>query len=1005
MILAIGGTNTRDGLGGMVRTHPSAFGSLLRRHRTAAGLTQEELAERARLSARAVSDLERGVRRTPYRDTVQQLADALELTVEERAAFDAARRSSETSPPPALSPACGPPLVNLPDEPTSFIGRQEEIAAVISLLRRPGFRLVTLTGPGGIGKTRLALQVAERLRDGFRDGVCFVSLATIGDPSLVPAAIARALGSEEPAGETVLHALTALLATKHLLLVLDNFEHLPAAHRVVTDLLNESRELTILATSRSVLHLSREHEYTVPPLSLPGQDGRTQLPLRSDAVALFTERARKSKPNFSLTAENQETVAEICRRLDGLPLAIELAAARVRLFPPAALLKLLTRRLRILTGGPHDSATRHQGLREAIDWSYSLLDQEEKRIFAYIAVFAGGCTLEAAETVCGIEGEPETDVLAGATSLVEQSLLSQVGEEEPRFVMLETIREYAEERLEQTGTRDELKRRHASYYLCLAEEVSWARSGREQPVSLGRLTIERDNLHAALHWTAENDVELGLRLVVALGYFWMLRGPLSDGRYWLDRFLAATERTEREGIPALRAAAMFVAGQIASCRAGSGEAEVLLGHCLALYRQLGDTHGSAQTGASLALELLRGGGLMRSERLERAGELLEEAIDLARESGDPALLSLTLRLLSGVATAQGEVGRARSLRDASATAYREFETSWQAAGVDRDRAGVSSLRRRVPGVLVMADKPVHVSQGWYWAEYTIDLAMAARNWGDYEQATQLLEEGLTRALEIGDTRHAAYVRYFLGLAVRDQGNLDRASALFADSLAAFQEVEDVFGIAMATLGLSDVARDRGDAEQTTSLAEQSLGAFREVGDAVFTAFSLHNLAHAARFQGNFARADDLLDESLTLLKGLAGGPAAGPIAEVVTTTGLVALERQDFQSAERAFRESLVLVRQAGVRYIVGTLLEGIAAVAAGMGRAERSVRLSSAAHAARSALGTPIWPAYRSRHDAAVTTLRSTLGQEEFARVWDTGGVMSIEEALAFALQENSTQ
>ncbi|MBV9279632.1 MAG: adenylate/guanylate cyclase domain-containing protein, partial [Chloroflexi bacterium] len=348
---------------------------------------------------------------------------------------------------------------NLPVQPTPLIGRQREVRAVCDLLRQDGVRLVTLTGPGGTGKTRLALQVAAELLDELPDGAYVVSLASIADPDLVLPAVAATLGLAE-AGEGLVDTLTASLRDMRLLLVLDNVEHLMPAAPAVGEILAACPDLKVLATSREALRLAAEREFPVPPLAVPEPKRLPSLEALSqyDAVALFIQRARGVKPDFTVTNETAPAVAEICHRLDGLPLAIELAATRIRLFPPPALLGRLDRRLKILTGGARDLPARQQTLRGAIDWSYSLLDAGEQALFARLAVFAGGCTVEAAEAVCAADG-PETDILEGVSSLVEKSLLKagedvSGGHAEPRFAMLETIREYAAERLERSGQAD-----------------------------------------------------------------------------------------------------------------------------------------------------------------------------------------------------------------------------------------------------------------------------------------------------------------------------------------------------------------------------------------------------------------------------------------------------------------------------------------------------------------------------------------------------------------------
>jgi predicted ATPase/DNA-binding XRE family transcriptional regulator len=424
----------------------TSFGDLLRRHRIAAGLTQEALAERAGLSTRGISDLERGARELPRKDTLRLLLEALDLSAADRPAIIAAARR-----PPATAPrgAHADQLSGLPVPLTSLIGREADVAAVSALLTEPAVRLLTLTGPGGTGKTRLALAVAERLASAFLDGVIFVPLASLGDSSLVASAMAHQLGVREAAGQTLAEALTAHLRDKRMLLVLDNFEHLRPAAPLVTELRAGCRSLKFLVTSRVRLRLSGEREVPVPPLALPSA-GSALAPDELaivPAVQLFVARAQDIKADFALTDENAPAVADICLRLDGLPLALELAAARVKILSPATLLVRLDRLLPLLTGGAQDLPDRQQTLRNTIAWSHDLLGEEERILFRRLGVFAGGWTLQAAEAVANDNGG--VDVFEGLTSLVDNSLVRQGDEagDEPRFTMLETIREFALDQL------------------------------------------------------------------------------------------------------------------------------------------------------------------------------------------------------------------------------------------------------------------------------------------------------------------------------------------------------------------------------------------------------------------------------------------------------------------------------------------------------------------------------------------------------------------------------
>src|SRR5918995_3348028 len=439
------------------------FGDLLRRHRLTANLTQGTLAERAGLSIRGISDLERGERAIPYRQTLHLLADALALTGAERAAFLQAGRRPRRPAPYAGRRAVA---VGLPGHLTRLIGRGEEVAAVTDLLLEEAVQLVTLTGPGGVGKTRLALAVAENLSGAFTNGVAFVDLSPLSDPTQVPARIAATLDLRSQGAAPTVDLLQRFLAARQMLLVLDNFEHVLEAATVIRDVLRRSPAVKALVTSREALRLLGEREYVVAPLGLPGLAVGTppEEVAESAAVRLFVERAVAVQSDFRLTRENSIATAAICHRLDGLPLAIELAAPRIKVLPPDALLQLLEPRLPLLTSGPRDAPARQRTLRDAIAWSYDLLAPEEQRFFGRLGVFVGGWTLAAAETVAGTDGD--LSVLDGLASLVDKSLVrgDNTGPA-PRYGMLETIREFASESLRAVAGEDQRVRlAHAEFY-------------------------------------------------------------------------------------------------------------------------------------------------------------------------------------------------------------------------------------------------------------------------------------------------------------------------------------------------------------------------------------------------------------------------------------------------------------------------------------------------------------------------------------------------------------
>jgi len=714
----------------METTQPTIFGDLLKRHRTAAGLAQEALAERARLSRKAVSALECGERLAPRRDTVRLLADALGLTDAERAAFEAAARPCAASPTDSAPPR--DPPCNLPAPPTPLLGREREVARALELLRRDGVRLLTLSGPAGVGKTRLSVDVAAGLRADYADGVFLVSLAPLRDPALVASAITQALGVREQGDRPLHDTLIEHLRDKRLLLLLDNFEHVAQAAPLLAELLAACPTLTLLVTSRAPVHVRGEHTLPVPPLAVP--DLAAILPLDTlaalPAVALFVQRAEAVAPDFALTPANAAAVAAICRRLDGLPLAIELAAARVTLLSPEALLARLDHRLPMLVGGARDLPERQQTLHAAIGWSYDLLHAGERALFRRLSVFAGGATLDAVEAVCGAGGELEGDALEWLAALVDKNLLRR--EEgpsgEPRVGLLETIREYGREQLAANGELEATGRAHTAYYLTLVETAQPEIVGPRQQAWLERLEREHDNLRAALRWASEsNEIELGLRLAGVLWRLWYMHGHLDEGRAWLEGLL------ERKGTvaTAVRAEALRGAGVLAVQQGELGSATALCAESLTLYRDLGDIRGIADMLNALANAAREQGDYARAMvlyedslaryraledtqgiavalnnlgtaaryhgNLERAATLYQDSLALRRTLGDTQGIAHTLKNLGAVAQARGDVVQAPVWYTEGLTLSRSTGNTWLMAPILEGLAGVARLQGRAEG--------------------------------------------------------------------------------------------------------------------------------------------------------------------------------------------------------------------------------------------------------------------------------------------------------------------
>jgi predicted ATPase/serine/threonine protein kinase/DNA-binding CsgD family transcriptional regulator len=705
---------------------------------------------------------------------------------------------------------------NLPMQYTPFIGREQELAAVQQLLLRGDVRLVTLTGPGGTGKTRLGLQVAAELSDSFAGGVFFVNLAPINDPVLVVPTIAETIGIREGAGQSLLERLKEDLRPKQMLLLLDNFEQVVSAAAQVLDLLTACPRLKVLVTSREVLHVQAEHEFLVPPLPLPDPKRLPDIATLSHnaAVALFIQRAQMVKPDFLLTNANARAIVEICARLDGLPLAIELAAARMKLLPPQALLARLGQSLQVLTGAARNLPARQQTLRNTIAWSYNLLDAQEEQLFRRLSIFTGGCTIEAAEAVCAAPGEGnEADqVLDVVASLVDKSLLQQTGQEgeEPRLMMLETIREYGLEALAASGETETMRQAHAAYYLRFAEEAEPELDGPRQAVWLERLEQEHDNLRAALQWLVEHRAietsrEMALRLGGALRRFWRIRGHWSDGRDFLERALVGSKGV---AVP-VQVKALKAAAHLAFIQSDNHRAEALYEECLAKCREVGDT-------AGMALSLRRLGAIAaRRGNLVGASSLTEESLALFRGVGDRAGIAYALNNLAASIGDQGEYARAILLLEESLALFREVGD-----------------KEAIAWVLIHLAYMLFLSQG------------------DPAKVHSLLEEGLALCRELGSQEDTAWALGHLGEVVLKKGDAVKARSLLEESVALSGEIGYWYGTAKLLSLLGRVEALERDYAAARTLYEESLAIARVMGDRLNTPFYLEGLADVVATQGD-----------------------------------------------------------------------------------------------------------------------------------------------------------
>jgi predicted ATPase/DNA-binding CsgD family transcriptional regulator/Tfp pilus assembly protein PilF len=842
---------------------------------------------------------------------------------------------------------------SLPAQMTTTIGRTQQIEAVVALLQRSDVRLLTLIGPGGVGKTRLALEIAQTSKPAFQDGIVFVSLAPLRDHSLVLLAIAQALSIANPTSQSLSRLLGSYLREKKLLLILDNFEHVLAAGDQIAEILTAAPHLKVLATSREVLHLYGEHEFEVPPLDLPDmqQTSFEQLPA---SLALFVERAQAAQPNFKLTSENRRYVEEICVQLDGLPLAIELAAARCKLLSPQMLLNRLQKRLSILTGGARNLPMRHQTLRNTLDWSYHLLTKEEQRFFCRLGVFTGTWTLEAAEVITKQDDE-NNDAFGLLFSLVDKSLVRPLStsSDEIRFQLLETIREYVLERLEEHGELQETQYKYALFYTQLAEQAGPHLISEAQHTWLTILDGEAANLWQVMRWIIQqNKAALGLRFAGSLIEYLQLRSSFSEVRTWLEQILNLDGAYE-----------------------------------------LSDQRAKVAYGAAMLA--------LKQNHLTIAQKHVEESRMLASEVGDKRFLALSMGLLAFVQLEQGNYEQAYTLARNGLRTLEQTDDIW-ARGIIHSMCGIAASRKcdfthahvhyKVSLTLLRRAKDVHRE-----AEVLVNVATMTRQRGKLITAHFLYKKALALHKQIEDRWGQVICWYGIGNVLRLQGHFAEAEQSLNTCLQLAVTLDAGREQIMTLWELGQCALHQQDFEQAKHLFKKSLHLSRELDYIVGLAYSLQGLADVAIACENIQDAKEYYEQSQQLIRKIGDKML---LVSNLCGLGRVALMQKKAQEANTCFRQAIQIAHESGDMLGLTTAIGAFARLCGRINLVERSAQFLSTADALRQSLNASHIVIYHSEYEQDEAWLKTNIGNEAFRENWMVGQTMTLNHTLGMMAQ-----